>query len=37
MAVRAFASRVTADMYLYPIPQSQIEVREGLYQQNPGY
>ena len=33
----AFASRVTADMYLYPIPQSQIEVREGLYQQNPGY
>lgn len=33
----AFASRVTADMYLYPIPQSQIEVRAGLYQQNPGY
>ena len=33
----AFANRVTADMYLYPIPQSQIEVREGLYQQNPGY
>lgn len=33
----AFASRVTADMYLYPIPQSQMEVREGLYQQNPGY
>lgn len=33
----AFASRVTTDMYLYPIPQSQMEVREGLYQQNPGY
>lgn len=33
----AFANRVTADMYLYPIPQSQMEVRAGLYQQNPGY
>lgn len=33
----AFASRVTKDMYLYPIPQSQIEVRAGLYTQNPGY
>lgn len=33
----AFANRVTKDMYLYPIPQSQIEVREGLYTQNPGY
>lgn len=30
-------SRVTADMYLYPIPQSQIEVRAELYNQNPGY
>ncbi len=34
---KAFKSRVTKDMYLYPIPQSQIEVREGLYTQNPGY
>ena len=34
---RAFISRVTTDMYLYPIPQSQIEVRKGLYQQNAGY
>ncbi|MBQ7427421.1 MAG: RagB/SusD family nutrient uptake outer membrane protein [Prevotella sp.] len=34
---KAFMSRVTADMYLYPIPQSQIEVRAGLYKQNPGY
>ena len=34
---RALMNRVTADMYLYPIPQSQIEVRAGLYQQNPGY
>lgn len=34
---KAFASRVTADSYLYPIPQSQIEVRQGLYTQNPGY
>ena len=33
----AFANRVTEDMYLYPIPQSQMEVRAGLYQQNPGY
>ena len=33
----AFAGRVTEDMYLYPIPQSQIEVRAGLYTQNPGY
>ena len=33
----AFATRVTKDMYLYPIPQSQIEVRAGLYTQNPGY
>lgn len=33
----AFANRVTKDMYLYPIPQSQIEVRQGLYTQNNGY
>ena len=32
-----FANRVTEDMYLYPIPQSQMEVRKGLYQQNKGY
>ena len=32
-----FANRVNADMYLYPIPQSQMEVRKGLYQQNKGY
>lgn len=34
---KQYASRVTADMYLYPIPQSQIEVRKGLYTQNKGY
>ena len=34
---KAFMNRVTADMYLYPIPQSQIEVRAGLYVQNSGY
>lgn len=34
---KKFKQRVTADMYLYPIPQSQIEVRKGLYKQNPGY
>lgn len=34
---KQYASRVTADMYLYPIPQSQIEVRKGLYIQNKGY
>lgn len=33
----AFANRVTKDMYLYPIPQSQIEVRKDLYTQNLGY
>lgn len=32
-----FANRVNANMYLYPIPQSQIEVRAGLYTQNEGY
>ena len=34
---KAFKARVTKDMYLYPIPQSQIEVRQGLYKQNDGY
>lgn len=34
---RNFKQRITADMYLYPIPQSQIEVRKGLYTQNKGY
>ena len=34
---RQYANRVNADMYLYPIPQSQIEVRKGLYTQNKGY
>ncbi len=33
----AFANRITKDMHLYPIPQSQIEVRKDLYTQNPGY
>lgn len=32
-----YASRVTVDSYLYPIPLSQMEVRVGLYQQNKGY
>lgn len=32
-----YANRVTADSYLYPIPLSQMEVREGLYEQNKGY
>lgn len=30
-------SRVNKNIYLYPIPQAQMEIREGLYQQNPGY
>ena len=34
---KQYANRVNADMYLYPIPQSQIEVRKGLYTQNKGY
>ena len=34
---RLLMSRVTADMYIYPIPQSQIEVRAGLYKQKAGY
>jgi hypothetical protein len=33
----AFANRVNENMYLYPIPLSQIEVRQGLYKQNDGY
>jgi hypothetical protein len=32
-----YASRVSQNSALYPIPLSQIQVREGLYQQNPGY
>lgn len=32
-----FASRVTQHSALYPIPISQMQVREGLYTQNPGY
>jgi len=32
-----YANRVTTESALYPIPLSQMQVREGLYQQNPGY
>jgi hypothetical protein len=32
-----YANRVTQNMYLYPIPQSQMEVRKGLYTQTTGY
>ncbi len=32
-----YASRVTQNSALYPIPYEQMHVREGLYQQNPGY
>lgn len=32
-----YANRVTQNSALYPIPLSQIQVRDGLYQQNPGY
>lgn len=32
-----YANRVTQNSALYPIPQSQMRVREGLYTQNPGY
>lgn len=32
-----YANRVNSTSYLYPIPQSQIQVREGLYTQNEGY
>lgn len=30
-------SAPTADMIIYPVPQSQIDVKTGLYDQNPGY
>lgn len=32
-----YADDVTADSYLYPIPQSQMNARKGLYKQNNGY
>lgn len=32
-----YGNRVTQNSALYPIPMSQIRIREGLYQQNPGY
>lgn len=32
-----YATRVTQNSALYPIPYEQLHVREGLYQQNPGY
>lgn len=32
-----YANRVTQSSALYPIPMSQIRIREGLYTQNPGY
>ncbi len=32
-----YANRVTQNSALYPIPYEQMHVREGLYQQNPGY
>ena len=32
-----YASRVNQHSALYPIPLSQIQVRDGLYTQNPGY
>jgi hypothetical protein len=28
---------IQADNIIYPIPQNQIDVKQGLYQQNPGY
>lgn len=34
---KAYAQRVDEYSYVYPIPLSQIEVRDGLYTQNPGY
>ena len=36
-AYTIYATRVTQDAALYPIPLSQIQVRDGLYTQNPGY
>ena len=32
-----YADFVKKESYLYPIPWTQMKVREGLYQQNPGY
>ncbi len=32
-----YANRVTQNSALYPIPMSQMRIREGLYKQNPGY
>lgn len=32
-----YSSNINENSYLYPIPTQQIEVREGLYVQNPGY
>ena len=32
-----YANRLSQNSALYPIPQSQIRIREGLYTQNPGY
>lgn len=32
-----YAAFVKAESYLYPIPWVQMKVREGLYEQNPGY
>lgn len=32
-----YANRVTQSSALYPIPMSQMRIRAGLYQQNPGY
>ena len=32
-----YANRVTPNSALYPIPMAQMRIREGLYQQNPGY
>lgn len=32
-----YANRVSQTSHLYPIPLSQIRIREGLYEQNPGY
>lgn len=34
---KALVERINSDMYLLPIPQGQIDVRDGLYKQNKGY
>lgn len=31
------ADQMTADFIIYPVPQDQMDVKQGLYQQNPGY